>query len=153
MKLLIPALLGATLLITGCSTTTVSNVDTKADALNVNKFAGHNTEAHIKVDGKKATVVFPQLDNNMGENFAKTSCESDFDYIDSFKNLESGNSVAVYGGMWKLSNNNCAHFIEVQSAQFTDQMQMRYLLIDGENFAIAYDKMGLKPIISGNFIH
>jgi len=57
MKLLIPALLGATLLATGCSTAVVQNIDTQANALNVNKFAGHDTKAQIKVEGKTATII------------------------------------------------------------------------------------------------
>ena len=138
------------LLITGCSTAATS-LDTSATAVNVNKFAGHDTPAQIVSDGKVATVTFPNLDNNMGENFAKTACQSSFEYVDSFKDIESNNDVAVYAGKWKLSNNNCAHFVETRSASFTDEEELRYLLINGENFTIAYDKMGKKPLIQGSF--
>jgi hypothetical protein len=150
MKILIPtALFAATLLVTGCSSTATSAIDAKTTAYNVNKFAGHDTQAIIKGDGKTVTVTFTKLDNNMGENFAKTACQSSFEYIDTFKNIDSGNDVAVYGGKWKLSNNNCAHYVETTSASFTDDAQMRYFLVDGNDYMIAYDKLGRQPIIEG----
>jgi hypothetical protein len=150
MKILIPtALFGAALLMSGCSSTAATALDAKTTAYNVNKFAGHDTQAIIKGDGKTVTVTFPKLDNNMGENFAKTACQGSFDYIDTFKNIDSGNDVNVYGGKWKLSNNNCAHYVETTSASFTNEEQMRYLLVDGNDYIIAYDKLGREPIIEG----
>lgn len=150
MKILVPTLLGAALLITGCSTT-ASSVNTEATAVNVNKFAGHDTQAIIKSDGKNLTITFPKLDNHMGENFAKTACQSSFEYVESFKDLESGNMVDVYGGDWRLSNNNCALYVETTSASYTDKQQHRYLLIDGDSFIMSYDKMGRDALIKGTF--
>lgn len=150
MKLLVPTLIAAALFITGCSTT-ASSLNTEARAVNVNKFAGHNTKALIKSDGQNLTITFPKLDNNMGENFAKTACQSNFEYIESFKDLQSGNIVDVYGGKWKLSNNNCAHYVETTSASFTHKQQQRYLLVNKKSFVISYDKMGREALIEGNF--
>ncbi len=158
MKFTIVSLAAAALLISGCSMSSkgakpgsLPSFEKTAEVVNVDDFKSQRTTALVQSSGKRLRVEFDKLDNNMGKDFAPTACAGDFTYTDSFVDPQSSERVDVYKGKWALSNNHCALYVQVPSAQYTQQKKTRYVLLQGDELTVAKDALGRRAIITGSF--
>ena len=147
----------ATLMLAGCagsaSLPTSSVEGMGGEMTNVDRFVGrYKTPAKLVLDGKNAKIAFPNLQNNMGENFALTSCEASFSHTGTISDSD-GTTVFVYKGSWPAANSNCALFVQRLSATFSDKAEERFLFLEpqkkGTLVKLAEDRRGDTVIAEG----
>lgn len=119
----------------------------------VGKLRNQPTPITLSDKGSKLHVLFPELKNHMGKDFAATPCEATFDHQGSFENSANGTKVSVYQGSWPAANNNCALFVERRSAQYSSEESPRYVILErgkkGVEFIMSWDAAGRMPIVKG----
>jgi hypothetical protein len=149
-SIIVASLLG----LSGCSKPAAPKSDTvlSGKVHNKGKMAPQTTNVNLKVTKNALHIVFPNLQNNTGENFAATPCEAVFTYVDSGEDTLLKRQTHVYKGEFK-ANNNCALFTEQPSLSYGLTSFTQYARLQssesGWKFELAKDMAGSKLIMQG----
>lgn len=141
--------------LSGCSKPTLPQNDTvfNGKVQNVGKMAPHATNIKLTINKDSLHILFPNLQNNTGDNFQKSPCEATFNYLKSGENSLLETKSHLYKGTFK-ANNNCALFTEQPSLSYDLSSETQYVKIEqsssGWSFQLSKDIAGKKPIIQGN---
>lgn len=143
------------LVLSGCSAPSTPKNDTilSGKVQNKDKMAPHVTDVELKVAKDKLHILFPNLQNNTGDNFAPSACGATFTYVKSGENTLLGTQTHLYKGEFK-ANNNCALFTQQPSLSYDLSKFTQYARLqssqDGWRFELAQDLAGDKLIIQGS---
>lgn len=153
---LIISILTASLVgLSGCTSPSLPKANTvlNGKVYNKGKMAPQATEVELKVAKNQLHILFPNLQNNSGENFAPTPCEASFTYIGSGEDTLLKTQTHLYKGEFK-ANNNCALFTEQPSLSYGLSNFTQYARLQssesGWKFELSKEKAGKELIMQGD---
>jgi len=143
------------LVLSGCSTPSAPKADTalSGKVQSKGKMAPQTTDVELKIGKNELHILFPNLQNNTGENFAPSNCEAVFAYAASGEDSLLKTQTHVYKGEFK-ANNNCALFTQQPSLSYELPSFTQYARLqssgNGWKFELAQDLAGDKLIMEGD---
>ena len=142
------------LVLSGCSMPSMPKEGTTLNGKihNKGKMAPQTTDVELKAGKNELHILFPNLQNNTGENFAPSKCEAVFTYVASAEDSLLKTQTHVYKGEFK-ANNNCALFTQQPSLSYELPSVTQFAKLksseSGWVFELALDMAGENLVMQG----